>query len=143
MKRVLFVCIGNICRSVFAEYVGRSVFGDEVAFESAGIRPQSAPDGNTTYSLMTNFSIDASRHVPRDVRALDLAEYDLIIALDRAAANQLEDMGVPAPKMTFWKTRDPWGGDLTEYDRTALDLKRKLVQLKATGLDRPGEPSRP
>lgn len=141
MKRVLFVCIGNICRSVFAEYLGRSVFGDEVAFESAGIRAQRAPDGNTTLSLMTSFSIDASKHVPRDVRTLDLEQYDLIIALDRAAARQLEDMGVPTPKMLLWKIRDPWGGDLAEYDRAALDVKHRLFQLDAKGLDAPSEHS--
>lgn len=134
MKRVLFVCIGNICRSVFAEYLGRSVFGDEVAFESAGIRAQRAPDGNTALSLMTNFDIDAWNHVPRDVRAIDLDGYDRIIALDRAAARQLEDMGVPSSRLMLWKIRDPWGRDPSEYDRTALDVKQKLIELKAAGL---------
>jgi protein-tyrosine phosphatase len=138
MTRVLFVCIGNICRSVFAEYIARTVFGDEASFESAGIRPQRSRDPYTTHSLMETFSVDASNHVPRDVRKLDLDLYDLVIALDWAAANQLEDMGVPDSKLLFWKTRDPWGGDLPEYDRAGMGLKHKLDGLKAAGLDTTG-----
>lgn len=141
MKRVLFVCIGNICRSVFAEYLGRTVFGDDVAFESAGIRAQPAADDVTSLSLLMTFGIDASKHVPRDVRTLDLAAYDLIIALDRAASTKLEALRVPASKLRLWKVRDPWGGALTEYDHAALDVKRRLVELNATGFDSPSEGS--
>jgi protein-tyrosine-phosphatase len=46
-QKVLFVCTGNTCRSVFAEYLGRQVFGDAVEFESAGIRPQRAADAES------------------------------------------------------------------------------------------------
>lgn len=141
MKRVLFVCVGNICRSVFAEYLARSVFSNDIRFESAGIRPQSAPDWHTTDSLIVNFSIDASEHVPRDVRRLDLDKYDLVVALDPAAANQLKDMGVAASTLILWNVSDPWGGDLAEYERTALDVERRLRELHATGFDAPNEHS--
>jgi protein-tyrosine-phosphatase len=135
-QRVLFVCTGNTCRSVFAEYLGRQVFGDAVEFESAGIRPQRAADAeNAIFTLKNNFGIDASGHVPRDVRRLDMADYDLIVAFEKSAARIVESMGVPAPKVKLWKIRDPLGPDLAEYDRASLEIKKNLIQLRDSGGD--------
>ena len=85
-QKVLFVCTGNTCRSVFAEYLGRQVFGDAVEFESAGIRPQCTADAeNAIFTLKNNFGINTSGHVPRDVRALDVADYRLNLSHLRKA----------------------------------------------------------
>lgn len=135
-EHILFVCTGNTCRSVLAEYIGHQLFGGTVMFESAGINPQSAGDAeNAIHTLQKNFNIDASGHCPRDVRALDLTMYSLIIALEKKAAKLVRDLGVPASKVKLWKIRDPWGPDLTEYDRASLEIKRKLLQLKASSHD--------
>lgn len=129
--RVLFVCTGNTCRSVIAEYLARQLVGEGVMFESAGISPQSAPDAaNAVSALKRNFGIDASTHEPQDVRLLDLASYSLIIALENRAEKVVREMGAPASRVKLWKIADPWGPDSTEYDRACLDIKRKLVQLK-------------
>jgi protein-tyrosine-phosphatase len=58
--RVLFVCIGNTCRSVLAEYLANGCFAGNVLFESAGLRPQLARDAeNAIFTLHKNFDIDA------------------------------------------------------------------------------------
>jgi len=59
--------------------------------------------------------------------------YDLIIALDQSAAGVLQEIGIPETRFVLWKIDDPWGGDLTEYDRSAIDIKRRLVRLRASG----------
>ena len=126
--RVLFVCTGNTCRSVLAEYLGRRVFDEAVSFESAGIRPQSARDAdNAVFTLKKNFNIDASGHVPRNVRAVDLTRFNLIIALDNEAARIVRELGVPESKLKCWKIRDLYGDDLTKYARAARDIKKKLT----------------
>jgi protein-tyrosine-phosphatase len=131
--RVLFVCTGNTCRSVLAEYLGRQLFGGDVLFESAGVRPQSPRDAeNAVYTLLKNFDIDASLHAPRDVRGLDLTKYELIIALEKSVAKVIKELGVSDEKVRLWRIRDPWGPDLTEYDLAALEIKKRLVQLKAS-----------
>lgn len=107
------------------------MFGDAVLFESAGIRPQPAADAeNAVYTLKSNFNIDASQHVPRDVRLLDLNRYSLIIALENHVARVLEGLGVAASKLKVWQVKDPWEADLTEYDRACLQLKREILRLK-------------
>ena len=129
MPRVLFVCTGNTCRSVLAEYLGRKFYGD-VTFESAGIRPQTTADAsNAVYILRNTFGIDASGRQPRDVRGLDLNIFDLVLAIENNAAVVVRELGVPESKLTVWPIRDPWGGDLTEYEQVALDIRKRLAKV--------------
>ena len=120
---------------MFAEYLARDCFKGAVVFESAGISPQTAADAeNAIYTLKRNYNIDASNHVPRDVRSLNLAEYELIIALEKRVAEQLvRELGASANKVKVWKTSDPWGGDLAEYDACSLEIKKRVVQLRMSG----------
>ncbi len=82
------------------------------------------------FTLRKNFDIDASMHQPRDVRSLDLTQYALLIALDKQVAKFLRESGVPESNLATWNVKDPWGPDLTEYDRVAVDLRRRILQLK-------------
>ena len=129
--RILFVCTGNTCRSVFAEYLGRKFFDDTFEFASAGIAPQRASEAsNAVFTLQNTFGIDASAHRPRDVRTLDIKSFDLVIAIDKNAAAVVQELGIDQPRLKVWPIRDPWGGDLAEYDKTALEIRRRLADLK-------------
>jgi len=116
-----------------AEYLGRKFCGDVFTIESAGIRPGRPGDAsNAVHVLRQTFDIDASRHQPRDVRSLDLSSFDLIIAIENNAAAVVRELGVPESRLQVWPIRDPWGGDLTEYERVALDIRKRLAKLKQT-----------
>jgi len=131
LRRILFVCTGNTCRSVLAEHLGRRFCGDAFTFESAGMTPQVAADADhAVHILRKRFGIDASGHQPRNVRGLDLEKFDLVIAFESTVATLVRGLGVPESKLQVWTVRDPWGGDLTEYDRAALEIRRKLASLK-------------
>ena len=66
-----------------AEALARERFGDSLRVASAGIHAQKATDAQSAVmTLKIEFNIDASGHVPRDVRSLDLTEFDQIIAMD-------------------------------------------------------------
>jgi protein-tyrosine-phosphatase len=117
---------------VLAEYLGRRFCGDVLTFESAGIKPQCAEDAsNAVHILRTTFGIDASEHLPRNVRGLDLSTFDLIIALENHAAVVVRELGVPESNLLVWPIQDPWGGNLTEYDEAALDIRQRLSKLRA------------
>jgi protein-tyrosine-phosphatase len=130
LQRVLFVCTGNTCRSVLAEFLGRRFCSQAFAFESAGIRPQEAADAqNAIATLRSTFQIDASSHQPRNVRDLDLGEFDLVIAFERNVAEVVRGLGVPESRLKVWPVPDPWGGNLAEYDDAALEIRRRLAAL--------------
>jgi len=122
----LFVCLGNICRSPTAEGVMRHVVAeagmqDEVELDSAGTGSWhigSAPDERATAAASGRGVTLAG--AARQVRAQDLEDFDLILAMDRA---NLRDLRALADEETDGKIRllrefDPAsaGGDLDVPD---------------------------
>jgi protein-tyrosine phosphatase len=93
--RILFVCMGNICRSPTAEGVMRRLvedagLSDRVEIESAGTGGWHAgepPDRRATLAAARRgITLEGAA---RQIRASDFAEFDLVIALDRANLREL------------------------------------------------------
>ncbi len=89
--RVLFVCLGNICRSpmaegVFAKVAGEEGIGDIVDIDSAGTSSwhiDEPPDGRAQEATR-EVGVDISGLRGRQVRAGDFDEFDFIIAMDES-----------------------------------------------------------
>lgn len=136
LLRVIFVDVGNTCRSLMAEALARERFRDFVHTSSAGTRPGTPADArNAIETLRLEFGIDASGHLPRDVRDIDLRDFDYVIAIDddrgpRKVAQELRKL-IPR-EIIEWRIRDPFGrGD--EYKTCALKVIRELGRLKIPG----------
>ncbi|MGB0128587.1 MAG: low molecular weight protein-tyrosine-phosphatase [Rhodocyclaceae bacterium] len=90
MIRVLFVCMGNICRSptaegVVASYIERNSLHDRVAVDSAGTHAfhvGERPDPRAQDAAKKR-GFDLSRLRARRVVREDFARFDLILAMDR------------------------------------------------------------
>ena len=88
MTKVLFVCMGNICRSPSAEGVFRHLvndagLGDVVRIDSAGTHAfhiGEAPDARAQAAAQARLRDHALR--ARQVTAEDFREFDLILAMD-------------------------------------------------------------
>jgi len=134
--RVVFVCTGNTCRSVLAEYLSRKIIGPSVLFESAGIMPGVAEDTeNAVYTLKQFYDIDASGHVPRHVNTLEMTTYTLVVVLDKRAKTIVESLGVEKTRVKFWNIQDPYGDDIEEYRATSKKIIENIRKLKASGDD--------
>jgi protein arginine phosphatase len=91
--RVLFVCTGNTCRSVMAEYIARKKFGEHIEVASAGVFPGSTEDAqNAIFTLKSRFNIDASSHRPKDVRTIAIDTFDLVVAMDNQVATRVQNV---------------------------------------------------
>jgi protein-tyrosine phosphatase len=86
---ILFVCMGNICRSptaegVFRTKVAQAGLAQRVRIDSAGTHnyhPGSPPDERSQeHALRRGYDLSALR--ARQVRAQDYAQFDLILAMD-------------------------------------------------------------
>ena len=97
MKRILFVCLGNICRSSSAEEIMRTLvkkvgLEHEIEVDSAGIL--SYHEGELPDSRMR---MHASRrgynltHRSRPVKTLDFFEFDMLIGMDDRNIQDLTD----------------------------------------------------
>jgi protein-tyrosine phosphatase len=124
--RILFVCMGNICRSPTAEGVMRRLLEDagltdRVEIESAGTGGWHAgepPDRRATLAASRRgVTLEGAA---RQIRPSDFRDFDLVIALDRANLRELlavapdEDA---AEKIRLLREFDPRaGGDLDVPD---------------------------
>jgi protein-tyrosine phosphatase len=98
--RVLFVCLGNICRSPMAEAIlrdlaARAGLGDAVEVDSAGTRPF-APGGPAhpgTLAELRARGIDGGGLVCRGVTPEDFRTFDRILAVDRHNLTLLSHFG--------------------------------------------------
>jgi protein-tyrosine phosphatase len=94
--RILFVCLGNICRSPSAEAVMRAKVAEaglqgQIELDSAGTgswHVGEPPDGRAGEAAHAR-GIEL-RGVARQVSPRDLGEFDLILAMDRANLRALE-----------------------------------------------------
>lgn len=93
---VLFVCLGNICRSPMAEAVFRSLTGANhphiATIDSAGTGAYHAgdsPDPRTMSTLEDNHIVDYD-HAARKVRNSDFTTFDYILAMDKENLHDLQ-----------------------------------------------------
>src|SRR5580658_5196888 len=99
--KILFVCLGNICRSPTAEAVLRGIAAREapelaLTVDSAGTanyHPGAPPDRRAQAAARERaYNLSSLR--ARQVRAEDFAAFDLILAMDR---NNLQELLERAP----------------------------------------------
>jgi len=97
MPRIVFVCMGNICRSPTAEAVMRHLAeqagrGAEFELDSAGTHDYhtgSPPDARAqAHAARRGYDLSGLR--ARQVRLTDFTESDLVLVMDRANLATLE-----------------------------------------------------
>lgn len=90
MRKILFICHGNICRSPMAEFVMKKLVKDagrEAEFEIASAAVSTEELGNPVYPpakrclTAHGIPVDSSK-TARQVTRQDYADYDLLICMD-------------------------------------------------------------
>lgn len=85
--RILFVCLGNICRSPMAEYLCRHLAAERglaVATDSAGTSGWHDGEGmhEGTAAVLATLGLDGSGFVSRRIRERDFDDFDYLVAMD-------------------------------------------------------------
>lgn len=98
MKSILFVCLGNICRSPIAEGVARAMIeegGHNITVDSAGTGHWHAGETPCKHSVTVakNHAVDISGLRARQVKKDDFSAFDLIVALDQSNYRDLKALG--------------------------------------------------
>ena len=143
MKRILFICHGNICRSPMAEYVmaellRRAGLDGRVEAASAAVSDEEiGNDMNYPARLeLTKRHIPAPKRAARQLTARDGEEYDLLIGMDRGNLSRMERICPgAADKMSLLLSHcgenssvaDPWYTH--NYDEAYRDIERGCLGL--------------
>ena len=108
--RVLFVCLGNICRSPLAEAIVRRRAGErgleqQFHFASAGTGDWHVGGGADIRSAATAkaHGIDLSQHRARQITPSGIAQWDWLVAMDRDNKHDLLAMGAGRDKVLMMR----------------------------------------
>lgn len=147
MTRVLFVCMGNICRSPTAEAVVREFARREAGLalevDSAGTHGYHTGDAPDERSIVAarRRGFDLATLRARVVEAADFERFDLVLAMDDAVLQRLRELAPPrhaervrlfldfAPGLGRRDVPDPYYGSAAGFEEV-LDL----VEEGARGL---------
>lgn len=148
MVKVLFVCMGNICRSptaqgVFEALVEREGLAQHIGIDSAGTHAYHVgePPDQRSQQAAKRRGIDLSTQRARKVRPEDFFEFDYVLAMDRSNYEILRDTCHPdyqdrlrlflefAPQHGEQDVPDPYYGGAQGFERV-LDL----IEAAAAGL---------
>lgn len=103
--KVMFVCTGNICRSplghaVLEHKAGERGLAEALEVESSGIHNYHVGENADSRMRQTarerGVTLD---HMARQLSRQDLAEYDLLLAMDRSHYREMERMAAGDPDL--------------------------------------------
>jgi protein-tyrosine phosphatase len=155
VTRVLFVCLGNICRSPTAEAVFRELVRREAAHlaievDSAGTHGYhtGSPPDERSIAAARRRGIDISALRARVVEAADFERFDLLLAMDEPVYERLRQVAPRgqaervrlfleyAPQLRRREVPDPYYGGESGFEEV-LDLAEEAArgQLAALGTD--------
>ncbi|MEK6747665.1 MAG: low molecular weight protein-tyrosine-phosphatase [Pseudomonadota bacterium] len=133
---VLFVCMGNICRSptahgVFEKKVREAGLADVVQVDSAGTHAYHAgePPDRRAQGTALNRGVDLSKYRARAVRPADFNEFHYVLAMDNENYQHLARLTTPetsaklklflefAPHLHERDVPDPYYGGASGFER--------------------------
>ena len=122
-KRVLFVCVGNCCRSQMAEGFAAHYGSDVLAAESAGLAPAGIVV-DETIRAMAEKNIDISAQYSKALRTDDANRFDLVVNMSGYDL----PAGVRAP-VREWDVADPIGESDEIYAHVRDQIERLVKSL--------------
>lgn len=124
--RVLFVCVGNSCRSQMAEAIAGHLAADVIEPSSAGLLPF-GEIMELTIQVLTERRIALHGQYSKLLRPYDLAAADMVINIaGGTGAKMLQD---PKGTVEDWYVPDPYGLNMVFYRKTRDDIEARVTDL--------------
>jgi len=125
---VLFVCVGNSCRSPMAEAIARRDAWDVIDPVSAGIAPLGYVAEPTKQTLQEKgFPTDklTSKAIEEEV----WISADLVVNMTGSPRKTALRWLPEREDVEDWPVRDPYGADCTAYEKVCEDLVLRVRRL--------------
>jgi arsenate reductase len=121
-KRVLFVCVGNSCRSQMAEAFAKAYGSDVIDVFSAGLAPASiiAP---LTRQVLSEKNLGIEGHFPKSVEMVSREPFDIVVNMSGVK------FAMPGARIVDWPVRDPIGLKESVYRSVASEIEGLVMRL--------------
>lgn len=144
IKKIVFVCKGNICRSAFAEYHMKSVSNHpDLTIESCGIdggtRMPSPVEAKVAAKI---FGLDMDGHLSKGLQECDIENADLILPMEWWQYKRMIEIFphkrnnirvlmeyAPFPRNLLCNISDPFGQSLKKFEKCFFQIKRAVDGL--------------
>ena len=122
LRRVLFVCIGNSCRSQMAEAFVRAYGKDVISPRSSGVSPATmiAP---LTKQVLAERNIDISHNFPKAFDSTNREAFELVINMTGGP------LALRGAKVINWNVPDPIGQKEVVYREVANLIEALVMRL--------------
>jgi protein-tyrosine-phosphatase len=124
MKKVLFVCIENSCRSQMAEALAHLLAADILDAASAGSQP-SGQVNPLAVIAMNEIGYDLSTHRSKSLREVSRGNFDYVITMGCGD----ECPFIPAEFHEDWEIPDPKGKSLAAMRETRELIAGRIQDL--------------
>ncbi len=126
MKKVMFVCKKNSCRSQMAEGFTKHLGHSIISVTSSGL--ESSKVHPTAIDIMAEIGIDISQQTSKSLSDFNAQDYDIVISLCGCGVNLPEEW-VLRDVFEDWLLDDPDGHPIETFRRV-----RDEIQLRVTNL---------
>jgi len=121
IKKLLFLCTGNSCRSQMAEGFAKKILSKSLQIESAGTEAHGL--NPYTVKTMDEIGIDISHHQSKKINTNDIEKFDLVITLCGDAKDKCPI--IDKNKHIHWDIPDP-----ANFKGNEIDTKRKYSKVR-------------
>ena len=126
-KKILFVCIGNMCRSQMAEGFARKHGGELFDIYSAGTSATGVVSIEVI-KVMEEKGIDISGQISNGLGEVPVGEMDVVVSMARRSAAEICPPDFQGQKID-WKIEDPIGGPMDGFRIVRDDIEDRVRDL--------------
>ena len=121
-QRVLFVCIGNSCRSQMAESYARAYGSDVMEVHSAGLAP--APEiAPLTKVVLAEKNLNVGDQFPKSLAFASSQRFDIVVNMTGAP------LDLAPARILDWPVPDPIGQKPEVYRTVATQIEALVMRL--------------
>ena len=126
-KKILFVCIGNMCRSQMAEGFAREFGGELFDIYSAGTSATGVVSIEVI-RVMEEKGIDISEQISNGLDEVPVKEMDVVVSMARRSASEICPPDFKGQKID-WVIKDPIGGPMDGFRIVRDDIEVMVKDL--------------
>ena len=144
MKKIMFICTGNICRSAMAHHLLEKIIQKDnldAQVYSCGIYAENGD--SPTYDAieaMKEYDVDLRKHKATNIKNSEIEQMDLILCMtvSHQASVLMQYPHLTGKVFTLKEytkqdgskdIRDPWGFDLETYRFCAVEIEKAIRVL--------------